>query len=314
MSVETTLPITVIAIPFDSGRRGYRMGAGPFALLESGIVDDLDVEVYIVDGFEGDPATSAFDLAATTAGFMRAAAEEARLPVLLAGNCINTLAAAAFFGDHTGVVWFDAHGDMNTPATSRSGFLDGMSAATLVGWCHTEGTSGIEGFSALAESRLMLVGTRDLDGDEAAAIERSRVRLVTPAAVSSAQLHDIIDDFAKPLSGIYLHVDLDVLDSDACGEANEFAAPGGLTLAQTVAVIRALAARRTIVGVTISAYDPDFDETGRIADAARAILRAAVTLQESSYAPCEPDDQRSACREESRLPAGDRGVRARGRG
>ncbi len=269
------IDVDVIAVPYDSGRRGYRMGAGPGAFIDGGLAASIRSWGYgtTVTVVESDTAAatadaldSAMELAAGIAHRVREARAAGRLPLVLAGNCISTVGALAGLGANgIGVLWFDAHADLNTPATSTSGFLDGMSAAAALGWCFTDRTRDIPGFRPLPESRLMLVGTRDVDPAERDALERSAVRTLTTDDVrSAASLGDALDAFAGPVEEIFLHLDLDVLDPDRVGPANAFACPDGLSLLEAVTVVHEAGARRRIAGATVSAYDPAVDRSMRV--------------------------------------------------
>jgi arginase len=290
MTVQPARSADIIAVPYDSGRRGYRMGAGPPAFLEAGLANrlrewGLAVRVVMIESALGDSADavdSAFDLAERIGAQVRAATEADRFPLILAGNCIHTLGAMLAFDAGTGVVWFDAHGDLNTPATSRTGFLDGMSAATMLGWCHDDRTLALTGFRPLPESQLLLIGTRDLDTAEADAILASRVTVVTPAeARSEERLGTVLDDFVAPLERVYLHIDLDALDPDEYGPANQFACPAGLTLYEAIRAVQLVTDRRPIAGLTISAYDPAID-VSTLARAAAIPLISEVLHEDSA--------------------------------
>ena len=109
------------------------------------------------------------------------------MPLALLGEC--TLTPAVTAGLRAGhpdlvLVWLDAHGDLNTPETSPSGFLGGMPFAILLGWCHAplRAAAGLD--PPLPEARAALVGARDLDPGEQAAIDRSQ--LVVAADVAGA--------------------------------------------------------------------------------------------------------------------------------
>src|SRR4051812_3019740 len=122
-------PITLIALPYDSGRLNERMGRGPGYLLESGLADHLgaqerDVEVRTVrlpETFhsEGQGLVALQNLATP---MVRDAIAAERRVLLLSGNCGPAAVSAigALNPRTTGVVWFDAHGDFNTPETSAS--------------------------------------------------------------------------------------------------------------------------------------------------------------------------------------------------
>lgn len=255
------------------------MGAGPQALLRDGLMQKLrasghDVELVPVESTAaaGDQLASAFDLASKVARVARASRSAGRFPLTLSGSCFSTVGAFAGAADEsTGVLWFDAHGDLNTPETSPSGFVDGMAAATLLGWCYAEDASAIQA-SPLAEARLMLAGTRDLDPPEAAALAASAVTSLSPTDLANAGSRaGALDAFMAGMTSTYLHVDLDVLDPVAVGRANEFASPDGVTLQQMLDIVAAAGARTTFAGMTLSAYDPAGDGDG-------AVRRAAIEI------------------------------------
>src|ERR1700752_251516 len=114
------------------------MGSGPSALLKAGLEERLmsaghHTHVRFV---EPPPAISptdvgaAFEIAAAVAVAARDALAGGAFPFLLSGNC-----GPAALGPSPAVFWFDAHADFNTPETTVSGLLDGMSLATLTGRC-----------------------------------------------------------------------------------------------------------------------------------------------------------------------------------
>jgi arginase len=272
--------IDVIAVPWDSGRRGFRMGAGPESFLEDGLPELLraaghDIRVRVVASRDvSSPLRSAISLATEVARAVRSARTAGRFPLVLAGNCMTALGVVAGLrGEQPGVAWFDAHGDLNTPATSPSGFLDGMAVATLAGWCHADEASAVPAFEPLDVRRIILLGTRDLDPGEAEAMTAAGVRALAPAELASAdELTRALAGFAAPVECIYVHVDLDVLDPAWHGPANSYASPDGISLERALRVIRELAAQRPIAALTIASYDPAVDADGRVREAARSLV------------------------------------------
>src|SRR5438067_1015555 len=135
--------VEIFSLPYDSGHRGVRMGAGPERLLQAGLDRNLRVAGHGVteewieapDGLHTEIGTS-FELYRRLSARMHGAVEAGRFPIILAGNCGSALGTVSGMGqERTGVIWFDAHGDFNTPETSPSGFLDGMALAILTGAC-----------------------------------------------------------------------------------------------------------------------------------------------------------------------------------
>lgn len=152
--------IILVALPYDSGRFDERMGRGPLHLLESGLAEDLraqqhDVEVVTIrlaEGFQAEGAALPA-LQKLAAGAVRESLARDRRPIILSGNCgPAALSAACALGPRTtGVIWFDAHADFNTPETSASGFLDGMSLSILTGHCWPALAERFDGFEPIPE-------------------------------------------------------------------------------------------------------------------------------------------------------------------
>jgi arginase len=293
------MTLDLIAVPYDAGHRSTRMGRGPEALLEAGLERHLEAlghstTLQWVEASSGRLGENgvAFDLAASLSARVAEARERGAFPLVLAGNCASVWGAVAGIGEpRPAVVWLDAHGDFNTPETSRSGFLDGMSASVLTGGCWVAAAAAIPGFSPVPESALWLVGTRDLDPDEAAGLEASDVTVVPPAALRGPDgVEGALASLAASDDPVHLHLDLDVLDPDAVGRANRFAAPGGLELRDVQALVEWLARRRPIGACTISAYDPEVDAGGRVRAAAFALIgHLADVVRRRDHGASHPD-------------------------
>ena len=209
--------ISLIALPYDSGRLDTRMGGGPGAILERGLAEQLrskqfDVAVTSIrlpDRFwtEG---SALGELQRQAALAVREAVSRDARPLLISGNCgPAALAATAVLGPKaTGVIWFDAHGDFNTPETSASGFLDGMALRQRL-------------------AHIVQIGVREVEPEEASHLEQSGITRIGPNDL--ARLREVVGELAKRVGQVYVHVDVDVLDLSE-GWANTYACRGGLTL------------------------------------------------------------------------------------
>ena len=282
------MDVQLLAVPYDSGNRGVRMGAGPERLLDAGLQRALTDQGHRVHASIAElPAGSwqseiqtSFELMRMLAVAVANARAAGRLPVVLAGNCNTAVGTIGGLGGDVGVAWFDAHGDLNTPETTTTGFLDGTALAVITGKCFTRLAASVPGFAPVSENRVCLIGARDLDSAEAVILADSPIERVAAADVRT-RLPRALALVGEHVERMYVHIDLDVLDS-AVASANTYAVPGGLTVEDVEAALTMIAADFGIAAVTLSAYDPAADTDGRAAAAAiRLITRAAGLAQQS---------------------------------
>jgi arginase len=279
------MDIQLLAVPYDSGHRGLRMGAGPEALLRAGLVEALrsDSHTVHVRMAELDPdkwqaeIQSGFELMRMLAAAVREARGAGRFPIVLAGNCNTAVGTLAGLGtDSTGVAWFDAHADFNTPETTTSGFLDGTAVAIISGRCWTQLAATVPGFSPIPDDRICLIGTRDIDSLESALLDDSAVTVVSPRRLKES-LPKALGSVGEHVDDIYVHLDLDALDAEVAS-ANKFAVSGGLTLQDMDFALSRIGDAFRITGAALTAYDPEADADGSAARAAIQLVKAAAAL------------------------------------
>jgi len=274
------MKIDLILVPYDSGQRGTRMGAGPEHLVAAGLPAHLErlghhVELTTVDP-PGDSwraeIRTGFELAALIAECVRQSQRNGSFPVVLAGNCFASLGVVTALGAGTGVLWFDAHGDFNSPETTTGGFLDGMALATLTGRCFTGMSSRLPGFVPVREEHAWLLGTRDLDPAEEEMLLDSPVGRVAVESIGA----DLGERVRKELDGprqLHVHLDLDVLDPSD-GQVNEYSCEGGVSAECLRSAMRSLGTLDTVAALTLSAYDPSYDADGRVRSTAFGVLES----------------------------------------
>lgn len=166
----------------------------------------------------------------------------AERPVVFSGDCTTALGVVAGVqrgGVDPSVVWFDAHGDLQTPQTSASGYLGGFPVRQLLGGADRLVPERL-GLRPVAERDVLLVDARDLDPPEAEFLAASAVRRVAVGDVPGV----------LPAGPVHLHVDADVVDPrDLPGLL--FPAPGGPGLAEVAAAVRAVLSGCEVVSVTV---------------------------------------------------------------
>lgn len=272
--------LQLIGVPFDLNRPGYRMGATPAALLPRLAALPLpwaDAPVVIAPTrLTGTLEPDLMQIVAALSDAVRAARERNALPVVIGGDCLTAIGSVGGLdGAAAGVVWLDAHGDFNTPATTPSGYLGGMPLAALTGRCLTELTAAAGVHHPFAEAHMALLGVRDLDPPEQTALAASPI-----SVFSTAQLREQPDTLEQTLARIggagpvYLHVDVDVLDPSVMPGV-VYPTPGGLALHELEALLGIVRRHCTLAAVTLTAMNLiDGDQEAALAAAERVVQAA----------------------------------------
>jgi len=284
--------ITNVHLDLGAGRRGTDMG--PSAIHVAGLLPRLERLGHRVDqvesfGVEAAEGTSVGDakarylpviaqLCARIADKVEADCEAGRFPLVLGGDhaqAIGTVSGLARFwrkrGKRVGVVWVDAHTDMNTPDSSPSGNIHGMPLAVLLGYGPRELTALAGDAPALEARDVVVMGARAVDSTETPLVRESRMRVYTMSeldrrgtSVCVAEAFELID---ADTAGIHLSFDLDGVDpNDAPGVGTPV--PGGLSLRESHLVCETAASSGRLIGMEVVELNPTLDHenrTGRLA-------------------------------------------------
>lgn len=192
-------------------------------------------------------------------------------PLTVMGRCASGLATLPQVVRHRPdacVVWFDAHGDSNTPATSATGYLGGLVIAGAAGlW-----DSGLG--HGLQWANVVLVGARDLDPPEQKLIDAGVLRLVPAGPNLAARLDEAVQ--GRP---VYVHLDCDVLEPGLV--PTEYSVADGLSFADLRAACGVLA-RSEVIGLEIAEFEARWASSGETAsptaliDALQPLLDAVI--------------------------------------
>jgi len=214
---------------------------------------DLDVPLPPDTVITADlPAGDVWDrLSALYTGVAAAVAAEAGRagrPVVVSGDCttaLGTMSGLQRAGVQAGIVWFDAHGDVQTLETTTSGYLGGLPLRLLMGY-RPELIAARLGLRAVPEHQVALVDARDLDPPEVSYLAGAQIRRSEVGELDAADL---------PGGPLYVHLDLDVIDSGQL-PGLRFPAPGGPSPAQVTGALSALlgTGRVAAIGVACTWY------------------------------------------------------------
>jgi arginase len=286
------MDVCLVEVPFHAGDDGHPSSRGPQRLIEAGAAElfaerglAVTVERAGRETAFRDTASSSAEVNRQLAAIVRSAVASAQLPVVLAGSCNACLGVLAGF-EHArcGAVWLDAHADFNTPDSTASGFFAGMSAAIISGHCYCDYWAQIGDNTPLAEDTIAMFGVRDLSPRaERERLERSAVQVV--------EWHDghpgrdvfvTLDDLAGRVHDVYLHIDLDAFAPELAPGVADEPVPGGLTLEQADAIIRATADRFRIRAATLATYAPDRDREQRTPRLALSLIKQLADYASSA--------------------------------
>ena len=248
--------VTFIGVPLDlgAGRRGVDMGPSAFRVAEIHarvrslgyeVADRGDIDVFIQETHDpGDPRMKYLREIRQTCEGVRdevdAALGEGALPVVLGGDHSIAMGSIAGVSRHfrlkderIGLIWFDAHGDMNTPETSPSGNIHGMPLAVALGIGEPSlvGLAGDDG-PMVEGARAAVIGLRDVDPAEKENIRESGIGAFTMRDIDERGMRAVMEEAIKRATsgtaGMHISFDLDGIDPDFAPGVGT-AAPGGLS-------------------------------------------------------------------------------------
>ena len=295
-------PVHVIGVSLDLGgnRRGVDMG--PSALRIAGLGERLSaMGIPVVDA--GDvvapiPETKSFgdpnkkyirEIARVCEKLYRtslAALEKGALPLVLGGDHslgAGSVAASADYlrreGKAIGLLWIDAHGDMNTPSTSGSGNVHGMPLAALLGPEPAE-LSRIGGFSPkVVPAKTVLIGIRNLDEREKERIRDAGVHVFTMKDIDRSGIAAVVEQAlaiaGDDTGGVHVSFDLDVCDPTIAPGVGT-PVKGGLDYREAHMVMELVSDSGRLVGLDLVEVNPTLDLRNQTAEFAAGLALSAL--------------------------------------
>ena len=239
-------------------------GRGEVRILrESGIADELGA-----DWVEIEPDFAAADDPVVAVNRALAAAIGAnpdKIPIVFANDCTSCLGMVKGLEDKSpAVLWYDSHGDFNTPETTPSGFLGGMPLAALVGRGNQHLMRSMD-LPPVNEDDVIITDVRNLDPEEGVMLRGS--------AVTIYETLDELNEAGLPDKPIYIHFDTDVVD---CADipALSYPEPGGPSLGESIDSLRQMVSRGNIAGVLFSLWNSTLDGSDQSQAATLDLIRA----------------------------------------
>ena len=294
--------IAIIGAPLDlgQGRRGVDMG--PSAMRVANLNARLAALGYTVEDLgnvpvdqaeaspEGHPRAKYLPQIAATCQRLATLVGETlargSLPLVLGGDhsvAIGTVSGVSQYfreqGRRAGLIWLDAHADMNTPESSPSGNVHGMPLACIAGMGPAE-LSELFGYKPKIDPRnIVIVGLRDVDQMERPHVRESGVRAFTMRDIDERGLRPVMEDAIRLASdgtaGFHLSLDMDFVDpKDAPGVGTPVR--GGVTYREAHLAMEMICDSRNMVSMEVVEVNPVIDEVNRTADLAVELVMSGL--------------------------------------
>jgi arginase len=300
--MPTRTHIAIIGAPMDlgAGRRGVDMG--PSAVRLAGLNDKLATIGYEVEDLGNvsvaqpesvavGPHKARFlqpiaDTCARLAERVETAADQGHFPIVLGGD--HSIAAGTVSGmarslhkkhQKLGLIWIDAHADMNTPESSPSGNVHGMPLACLTGNGPAE-LAGIAGFTpAVDPANVVLIGLRSVDAEERQIVRKTGVKAFTMREIDERGLRSVMEEAIRiateGTAGFHLSFDMDSVDPQ---EAPGVGTPvkGGMTYREAHLAMETICDSNALLSMEVVEVNPVIDEQNRTAILAVELVMSAL--------------------------------------
>ena len=294
--------IEMIGVPLDLGQQRRGVDMGPSAVRVAGLEVRLEALGHeVLDGgnigaaiAETKPSGNQSarylkeiaDTCARTAKMVLKALDEGMTPVILGGDHSVAVGSASGVAEYyrkqsqkIGLIWIDAHADMNTPATTPSGNVHGMPLAAILG-LGADPLVNIFGFSPKVQpDNTVLIGVRDIDSPEKENIRRAQIgKVFTMRDVDERGMRSVMEEALEAASrgtaGYHVSLDMDWIDpEDAPGVGTPV--PGGATYREAHLAMEILADHGGLLSVDLVEVNPILDEHNRTAELAVQLLCSA---------------------------------------
>lgn len=294
--------VAVLGVPLDLGanRRGVDMG--PSAIRVTNLLERIrrigheavdlgDIDVPLPEEADvGDPrrkyADDIKDVCEDVCAKVLRLLKDGRIPICMGGDhsiAMGSVSGAAKHfreqGKPIGCIWFDAHGDMNTPDSSPSGNVHGMPLAHVLGMGDDE-LRNIGGFSPkVTPDRCVLIGIRDLDDREKKIIHASGARVFTMKDIDllgvARVIEDAIEIACRDSAGVHVSFDIDALDptiAPGVGTPKR----GGLNYREAHLAMEIVADSKKMTSMDLVEVNPILDDRNHTAELGAELILSAL--------------------------------------
>jgi len=277
--------VQIIGVPLDLGASRRGTDAGPSAMRIAGLGDALrgigcelarqiDVPVPSMETRESESLDARFrdeilEVCAALAQVTEESLQQGNIPLVIGGDHSVAMGSISGIAAHyrkqqqdIGLIWFDAHGDMNTPSISPSGNIHGMPLAHLIG----EGDSGLAGIHDICPTvdpdKIALIGIRDIDGIEREVLRESGIHSFTMRQIDEMGMPRIcaeaLEIVTSGTAGFHISFDVDGCDPEVIPGSGTLV-PGGVNYREAHLLLECCADSRKMLSMDVVELNPFLD-------------------------------------------------------
>ena len=289
------LNISLIGLPMDLGQSRRGVDMGPSAIRYADVVhrledighnvtDEGDIQVSPIekttpDGTDLKNLNEVVEANTALAHKIHDVMDQGQFPLILGGDHSIAIGTLAGLGDrykNLGVIWYDAHADLNTIETSPTGNIHGMPLAVSIGLGH-ERLVNIRGFAPKVKpENVIIIGARSIDPGERELIKKEGIKVFTMHEIDKLGMTEVMEQAImylkdREVDGVHLSLDLDGLDpiyTPGVGTP----VPGGITYRESHLAMEMLYSSKMITSAEFVEVNPILDEKNKTADVAVALM------------------------------------------
>ncbi|MEK3955274.1 arginase [Psychrobacillus psychrotolerans] len=287
------LNISIIGVPMDLGQNRRGVDMGPSAIRYAGVVERLQELGHSVDDV-GDIAIGRRETSQNTklrnleevvaantilANRVHDIIGEGNFPIVLGGDhsiAIGTLAGLADRYENLGVIWYDAHADLNTAETSPTGNIHGMPLAVSIGLGHEELVNIRDFAPKIKPENVVIIGARSVDPGERELIKEKGIKVFSMHEIDKLGMSEVMTQAIqyfvdRKVDGVHLSLDLDGLDPLYTPGVGTPVA-GGISYRESHLAMEMLYASNMITSAEFVEVNPILDEKNKTADVAVGLM------------------------------------------
>jgi arginase len=287
--------ISIIGVPSDYGQQRRGVDMGPSAMRYAGAIERLERLGYeVID--EGNVSVhktkkseisdkkllnleEVLEVSEKLADKVDEVIQQGRFPVILGGDhsiSIGSIAGIRKHYNNLGVIWFDAHTDINTSETTPSGNIHGMPLAVNLGLGDERLINIAKNAPTIKYENVVIIGARSIDEGERALIKEKGIKIFTMHEIDRVGMTKVIEETVaylreREVDGVHISIDLDALDpiyTPGVGTP----VPGGITYRESHLAMEMLEEAKIITSCEFVEVNPILDERNKTADTAVALM------------------------------------------